>query len=397
MIPPAPKRPFIAIACGGTGGHLFPGIAVGEELLRRGCVVSLLISPKEVDQQGARSAAGMEVVTLPAVGLTRFGWLKFATGFWKSHRLAKKLFQRRPPQAVLAMGGFTSAPPILAGKGLGAATFLHESNAYPGRANRWLAHVVDEAFLGFPEAADHLAVAKFTTTGTPVRAQFQPQHSAACRMALGLDQQRPVLLVMGGSQGASGINDLVLQTLPTLAVMAPDLQIIHLAGPNDFERVRAAYARRQFKAVVRPFLTEMELALGAASAAISRAGASSMAELAAMGLPAILIPYPAATDDHQLHNARAFVKAGAARMLAQRLATPEILNWLILELTGNPVSRAAMINALARCHHPLAAETIADRLLAARGEAVSVNVIRPETLAKQDHKLPVNQPAGIPR
>lgn len=364
MIRPASNNPFIGIACGGTGGHLFPGMAVGEELLERGCSVALLISPKEVDQQAAASAVGMEVVTLPAVGLTRTGLIQFFVGFWKAYRLAKALFQKRSPQAVLAMGGFTSAPPVLAGRKLGAATFLHESNAIPGRANRWLAHVVDEAFIGFSETATRLAQDHVTVTGTPVRRQFKAQAAASCRLALGLDAQRSVVLVMGGSQGAAGINDLVLRTLPTLAVMAPDLQFLHLTGVNDFEKVRAAYQRSRLKAVVRPFLTEMELALGAASAAISRAGASSLAELAAMGVPAILIPYPAAVGNHQFYNAQTFVSAGAARMVEQDKATPENLNWLILELTGNRVTRAAVIEALTRCHFPQAAETIATRVLA---------------------------------
>ena len=125
----------VAIACGGTGGHLFPGLAVAEELSRRQCVVTLLISPKEVDQQAVKTVSGLEVVTLPAVALTRRGFLGFVRGFWKSYWTARKLFRSRPPHAVLAMGGFTSAPPVLAGKFLGARTFLHESNTLPGRAN----------------------------------------------------------------------------------------------------------------------------------------------------------------------------------------------------------------------------------------------------------------------
>src|ERR1051325_1156638 len=164
--------PKIAIACGGTGGHLFPGIAVAEQLARRGCRVTLLISTKEVDQQAVKAVIGMEVVTLPAVGLTRGRVLAFLAGFWKSYRAAKKIFQSDPPQAALAMGGFTSAPPILAAKHLGAKTFLHESNTIPGRANRWLSRVVDQAFVGFPQAAGRLHTHNAVTTGTPVRPQF---------------------------------------------------------------------------------------------------------------------------------------------------------------------------------------------------------------------------------
>src|SRR5476649_2198471 len=152
MTAPETKKPFVAIACGGTGGHLFPGLAVAEELKKRGCNVALLISPKDVDQQAVKSAQGFEIFTLPAVGLQNRNYFSFAKSFWQSWRAAKKIFQARPPQAVLAMGGFTSAPPILAGNAFCAKTFLHESNTIPGRANRFLARFVDAAFVGFPEA-----------------------------------------------------------------------------------------------------------------------------------------------------------------------------------------------------------------------------------------------------
>ena len=152
------SKPLVAIACGGTGGHLFPGVAVGEQLLLRGCDVTLLVSPKEVDQQAVKSATGMGVATLPAVGMTRGKLLSFVAGFWKSYRAAKTLFRGRTPQAVLAMGGFTSAPPVLAGRACGAATFLHDSNTIPGKANRWLAHFVDQA-VGQRFLRVHVAVA----------------------------------------------------------------------------------------------------------------------------------------------------------------------------------------------------------------------------------------------
>ncbi len=116
-MPALPSQPLVAIACGGTGGHLFPGLSVAAELVRRGCGVTLLISPKEVDQQGVKSAVGLEIVTLPAMGWSRGRRLGFLRGFWNSYRAAKRVFHARPPQAVLAMGGFTSAPPVLAGKG----------------------------------------------------------------------------------------------------------------------------------------------------------------------------------------------------------------------------------------------------------------------------------------
>jgi UDP-N-acetylglucosamine--N-acetylmuramyl-(pentapeptide) pyrophosphoryl-undecaprenol N-acetylglucosamine transferase len=365
--------PSIAIACGGTGGHLFPGLAVAEQLLHRRCAVTLIISPKEVDQQAVQTASGMDILTLPAVGLSRGRAIAFVRGFIGSYRAASKHFQNHRPHAVLAMGGFTGAPPILAARKLGARTFLHESNTIPGRANRWLAWAVDRIFVGFPQAAARLRHPHITVTGTPVRSQFHPRDAVVCRVALGLQPNHPVLLVMGGSQGASRVNDLVGETIPLLAQRAPQLQLLHLTGPNDARTVAAACAARGIKAVVHSFLPEMDLALGAATVAISRAGASSLAELAAMRVPSILIPYPAATDNHQLANARAYEKNGAAHLVEQRTARPETLALLVLDLLENGAAREKMQAALARWHTPEVAPRIADEIL----QAVSQTTNRP--------------------
>ncbi len=158
-----PTTPRVAIACGGTGGHLFPGLAVGEQLRRRGCAVTLLISPKEVDQQAVRLATQMEVVVLPAAGLSRGAGFSFVLGFVRSCLAVRKMFAAARPEAVLAMGGFTSAPPVLAGRLRGVPGFLHESNTIPGRANRWLSSFVSQAFIGFP--GDCIAAAREKSAG----------------------------------------------------------------------------------------------------------------------------------------------------------------------------------------------------------------------------------------
>jgi UDP-N-acetylglucosamine--N-acetylmuramyl-(pentapeptide) pyrophosphoryl-undecaprenol N-acetylglucosamine transferase len=366
------KTPFVAIACGGTGGHLFPGLAVAGELKKRGCRIALLISPKEIDQQAVNAAADMDVFTLPAVGLQNRNYVSFAASFVKSLFAARKIFRRCKPEAVLAMGGFTSAPPVLVAKELGAKTFLHESNTIPGRANRFLARFVDEAFVGFPETATRLKVRNVATTGTPVRPQFDyekltvgDRQSAieTRRVALGLEPSRPTVLVMGGSQGASGINELILTALPLLADRRSTWQWLHLTGTAQFEKVKRAYAEHGLKAVVQPFLAGMDLALGAANVAISRSGASSLAEIAALRLPSLLIPFPAAADNHQFHNARAFESTGAARLLEQKNATPEGVAALLRELIENEAVRASMQAALARWHAPRAAEEIAENIL----------------------------------
>lgn len=359
----APRKLAVAIACGGTGGHLFPGMAVAEELLARNCAVTLLISPKEVDQQAVQTAVGMDMVTLPAVGLTLGRLGGFIRGFAVSYRQSRRLFRARPHQAVLSMGGFTAAPPVLAGRLSGAAAFLHESNTVPGRANRWLARWVSQAFVGFPQAGSRLNCRRIEVTGTPVRPQFCSASPESARVAMGLDPKRPVLLVMGGSQGARGVNEAVTGALPELERVLPELQYLHLTGQPDFEKVRAAYSARQVRAVIRPFLTEMELAMDAANLAISRAGASSLAEIAAMRLPSILIPYPHAADNHQFHNARAFVETGAARMMLQDGLRREQFVEVVVDLVRNQARREEMQQALSQWHKPDVAARIAEAII----------------------------------
>ncbi len=369
-------KPRVAIACGGTGGHLFPGMAVAEQLLRRDCEITLLISQKEIDRQAVKTVSGMEIIALPAVGLGG-NYFSFARSFAKSFFIAKKLFKKQKPQATLAMGGFAGAPPVLAARFSGSLTFLHESNTIPGRANRWLSRIVSHAFIGFPETQKRLNTNRVTVTGTPVRPQFTACDPASCRAALGLDPARPTLLVVGGSQGASGINDLIARTLPLLVKLAPQLQFIHLTGANDIEKVQGAYSEitlENFLAVIRPFLAEMELALSAATVAVSRGGASSLAEFAAMRTPAILVPFPAATDNHQFHNASAFERSGAVKLLEQAKATPELLVKMILEVAENQSSREKMRAALALWHKPNAAEEIAENILNSIHRSADVHV-----------------------
>ena len=362
--PPSQPSASAVIACGGTGGHLFPGLAVAEELRQRGCQVTLMVSPKDVDQQAIASISGMGIVTLPAAGLTRGGWAGFLAGFVKSYRLARRLFACQRPDIILAMGGFVSAPPVAAGRRCGAKTFLHESNSIPGRANRWLAPWVDGAFVYFSAAATRLRTKRVEVSGMPVRPQFlRPLAAAQARAALGLNPASPVVLVMGGSQGATRINELALAAVPALRQAVPDLQFMHLTGARDLEKVRAAYQAGNVPAWVRAFFDDMGTALAAADVAVSRAGASSLAELAARGLPAVLIPYPTAADNHQYFNALAFAQSGAARLLPQQAATPGQLAREILDLLRDGSKRSAMKQSLVAWHAPGASAQIAERIL----------------------------------
>lgn len=284
------------------------------------------------------------------------------------------------------MGGFTAVAPVLAGRGRGGKTFLHESNTVPGKANRWLASRADETFVGFPEAARRLNARRVAVTGTPVRAELRSGDMITSRMELGLQPDRPVVLVMGGSQGASRINHLVMAALPHLTGAHRDWQWLHLAGARDVDMVRAAYAAAGVTAVVHPFLHRMNLALHAATVCVSRAGAASLAELAAVRLPAILIPLPEAADNHQWHNARAYAESGAALLLEQHLATAGNLLRLLQDLTGTAATVGTMRAALAKWDHPGAAENIAGRILRALGQPVAAGnppAAEPATTAEE--------------
>ena len=360
----ASSNPLVAIACGGTGGHLFPGVAVGEELLARGCDVLLIVSEKAIDRRAAEGAQDMEVVSLPAVGLGR-NPLRFLAGLWSSRRAILKRFRERRPAAVLGMGGFTSAAPILAGRAVGARTFLHESNTIPGRANRWLARFVDQAFVWFPETKERWNQPQAVAVGTPVRGAFRAADPDAAREALGLDRDCPTLLVTGGSQGAEGINQAIVNIAPTLCDAVEGLQILHLTGARDLEAVSTAYAKANIAAITHAFLDDIPAALNAATLVVGRAGASSMAEIAAIGAPAILVPYPHAADNHQFHNAGAFVAAGAARMVEQNDGMSDVLSEQIIDLFRDPEKLNTLSRNVHRRHEPNAARRIAECILAA--------------------------------
>lgn len=328
------KRQVVAIACGGTGGHLFPGVAVADKLIGHGLHPMLLISQKEIDQFACKSAPHLEAVSLAGAGWTSGSRWKSLMGTWKGFRSARELFVARGVGAVLAMGGFTSVAPSLAARSLKLPVVLHEANAVPGRAARWLAPFSQCILTGFSEAAGLFVHEDVRNVGMPVRKELAGLGGdrRIFREKLGLQPDSPVLLVMGGSQGARAINDLLLKVLSELSVAWPELQIIHLTGPSDYGRCQEAARVGGNQRLVLPFATDMETILGACDFVISRSGASSLAEFAACRLPCILIPYPQAVDDHQRRNAEALVKAGGASLLHQAEATPELLLREVLKL-----------------------------------------------------------------
>ena len=304
----------LVIACGGTGGHLFPGIAVAQEAGRRGWETLLLISEKQIDALAVQGHADLRFEKVPAVAMPGVLSLKmpgFLWRLWQTRRHCRKLLLEFKADAVLGMGGFTSLPPVWAGRGLGLRTFVHESNAVPGKANRLTARFCTGVLLGLEACAKFFPLGKTTVTGTPLRTALltKPDRAEALRF-FGLSDSKSTVLVMGGSQGARGVNRAMVEALPLLA--SQGVQVLHITGPREYDGLKAAYDASPVSSAVIPFCQEMGLAYAAADVAVSRSGASSLTELSAFGLPVILVPYPTAADDHQRRNADVFTQAHAA-------------------------------------------------------------------------------------
>lgn len=355
-----PAQPHVAIACGGTGGHYFPGIAVARELIAANATVTLFISEKEIDQRAAENNADLPHIALPAVGFLWRHPFKFIAGYRASAKTVRQQFEKTPPSAVLAMGGFTAAAPVRVGRAMDAATFLHESNAIPGRANRLLARWVDEIFVGVGEARERFSQHAIRETGTPVRTEFREKNAVISRTTLGFDAGKPLILVIGGSQGARGLNQLIASALPEISAT----QWMHLAGPHNIDAMKIAHQNNKLKTEVHEFFDDMPTALAAADLVISRAGASSLAELAATNTPAVLVPLPGSADDHQKANTRAVVASGAAILFEQQ-DSPGKFSELISGLLGDAEKLGMMAEAMGTHDRPDAAREIARRILAA--------------------------------
>src|SRR5438876_5174117 len=324
------------IACGGTGGHLFPGLAVAETLRDRGHEVMLFVSEKEVDAL-ALSRRAFRFEKLPTVGLPSLyspAIFAFLRRFNESLSLCRSIYRKFKPQAVLGMGGFTSTAPILAGRMRGVPTFIHESNAIPGKANRLTARMVRAVLLGFKECAQFFPKVQTEVTGTPIRTELSRIDRQIAREKLGLRADLTTLLVMGGSQGASGINQAVIKSLPALHDVP--LQVIHLSGTREERLVADNYQREKIPAYVSAFHHRMEEVYSAAALLVARAGAASLAEFAAFSLPSILIPFPYAADDHQTRNAEIYARAQPAILVMESEISGELLARKIRELIESP-------------------------------------------------------------
>lgn len=366
----------IVFAAGGTGGHLYPAVALAREFIRQDPAArALFVGTARGLEAKVLAREGFELAMIAAKPVMGRGPLRAAGALlalpWAVGQ-SLALLRKRRATFVLGVGGYTSPPVLIAARLLGLPRALLEPNAFPGVANRAMGPIVDLAFVAFPEAAGFFPAAKVRVTGIPVRRAFFENASGTAPLASGL-QGRQILLVFGGSQGAQAINDAMVAAMPRWAAMQERVAIVHQTGEADHARVAAAYERAGVRAEVVPFLFDMPRALRAADLVVSRAGAMTLAELTACGKPAILIPLPHAIHQHQAHNARVLADAGGAVLLPQQELSGERLAQEAAALLGDPARLRAMSERSRGLGRPEAAETIVRECLAlverkARGE-----------------------------
>ncbi|MDA7667986.1 UDP-N-acetylmuramate dehydrogenase [Verrucomicrobia bacterium] len=396
------KKPLkVAIACGGTGGHLFPGVAVADMLRDMGHQALLILSDKQVDREAA-DAVDHLAVTLPSAAWQRGSKLKFVGKLGKGLLTCRSIYRRHQPDAVMAMGGFTSLAPVMMARMQRLPVFLHESNTIAGRAVRKLASSAHLGFLGFECAKESFSGLKCRVTGTPVRESLRNLNRDQCHRELGFQPGHPLLLVTGGSQGALGINRCVMTCLSSLKSAVPDIQVLHQCGhQDDAQKIRQHYKKYQISAKVYPFFHRMDLALGASDAAIGRSGASFMAELAATRLPSLLVPFPSSADGHQLSNAQTLEASGAAVCIEESAISADQLTNGIKTLLLDRSVRLEMKSALASLDRPDAAKQIVQQILQELGCVEKMDAPRNNALAdslreklSRDSLVKVNEPLG---
>jgi UDP-N-acetylglucosamine--N-acetylmuramyl-(pentapeptide) pyrophosphoryl-undecaprenol N-acetylglucosamine transferase len=360
-----PSQPLrVLIAGGGTGGHLFPGIAIAREIVRRAPDATVTF---------AGTSRGIEAIAVPREGFAldtiRSLGLKGKSGaalgqglaaLPASARDAWTVVRRRRPHVVVGVGGYSSGPIVALAAMRGVPTLLHEQNAQPGFTNRWLSKVASSVAVTFDVTARTLGSRAFVS-GNPVRPQFlqASEEPGGTRR----------VLVFGGSQGAHAINVAMVEAASELARATPALTVTHQTGARDVEMVREGFRRAGLSARVEPFIQDMAEEMSAANVVVARAGSTTIAELAAMGRAALLVPLPTAADDHQRRNAEALVAVGAAEMLEQSSMTGATLAARMRALLDEEPRRARMVAAIRTFSRPDAARVIVDKVFELAGRS----------------------------
>ena len=358
--------PRVILAGGGTGGHVFPALALAEELnsAAPGCELLFIgaaggIEARLVPESGGRLELVESVKVRGLAGLAR---LPFALA--RAVLRAGRLLDEFRPDAAVTLGGYAALAPGIAAWRRGVPLAALEQNAIPGRTSRFLSRLAAEVHVEFAESARLFPrPEKVAATGNPVRRAILEAAARRLRRALRPDGKL-TLLVVGGSQGARRLNELFAEAAARLGALAGRLRVVQLAGPENFAAAQAAAKSAAVETVVRPFERDMAGLLEEADLALSRAGATALAELAVCGLPAILVPFPHAMDNHQEANARCFERAGAAKVLVERELTGKRLAAELSALLESPGALAEMAGRMRAQGRPEAGAAIARRVLA---------------------------------
>jgi UDP-N-acetylglucosamine--N-acetylmuramyl-(pentapeptide) pyrophosphoryl-undecaprenol N-acetylglucosamine transferase len=350
------------VAGGGTGGHLFPGVAVAKEICRRfeGAEILFVTSKRKMESEVLKRAGfrqtSIAVEGMKGRGLLKGAWvaLKLPWSFLQSLRIIREF----SPDLVLGVGGYSSGPVCLAARIMGIPSAIHEQNSFPGVTNRLLSRVVNRVFISFEGSRKHFSGGTIHLTGNPIRPEFVTSETGTARNG------KPfTVAVVGGSQGARSINEAFVEAMALLKKRNRPCRVIHQTGDQDYERTLALYRERGLEAEVTPFIQDMAGVYTEADLVVSRAGAGAVFEMAAMGKPSLLIPYPFAANRHQETNAQFLVEAGAAEMILQEHLTGQVLADRVAALMGDKPALEKMGQAARRVSKPLAAQKIADLML----------------------------------
>lgn len=332
-------RPKILVAASGTGGHLFPALATAIKLQEMGYALEWLGVPNRLETTLVGNQYPLHTVTMAGLqGRPGVRTIRLLSQCALATRRVRKLLKQGQFSGVFTTGGYIAAPAILAARSLGLPTVLHESNALPGKVTRWLSPWCTTIALGFGAAAAYLPKATTLTVGTPARADFLTD-SPPRLTDPAIPEDVPLMLIVGGSQGAVAVNQLVRQAAPDW--LDQGAWIIHQTGKNDPDTDALSHPHY----IHRPFFDNMAALLYRADLALCRSGAGTLTELAITRTPSLLIPYPAAAEDHQTINARVFSEAGSAQLLPQQSLTAEQLSHTVSQLLQHPDQLAAMAQA----------------------------------------------------
>jgi len=354
----------VIIAGGGTGGHLFPGIAIATELLsREGGNDVLFVGTREGLEERVVPAEGFKIRFIHASGIVHVGMWRKLKGLVRipgGMLQARSIIESFDPHLVLGVGGYASGPVVAMARWMGFPTMIHEQNAVPGLTNRILGTMVDVVCLAYPDVRNLFKSGQTFLTGNPVRKSMRPINRALACKALGLDPDRFTVFVLGGSRGAHRLNEVMVEALPHFSALRGKFQVIHQTGEWDEEEIKNLYRKEQVSGLVSSFFQKIELTYAAADLVVCRAGASTVAELAEVGRAAILVPYPHAAKNHQEANARRLMDLGACRMLLEAELNGEVLAREILELREHPDQLAELETSCRSISRPRSAAKIVD-------------------------------------